>query len=156
MEVKRSPHPPGLETSRVGQASRKLSIKRGEDRSNPCRELTLSERPVSDSKGDVDDLRFGGLDLMSVEDEEHVCGDESDPLIPIEEGVILDEAKAVGRCEVGEVRVRVVPPSMLGASDCRVQKAFIPESRLSAVGPDLVGMRRLDGGTWDPARLPEG
>lgn len=87
---------------------------------------------------------------MPVQDEEHVGGDKADAFVAIDERVVPDEAESVGGREVGEVRAGFVPPSMSGPSDGRVQEAFISETRLPAVGPDLIGMRCLDGGTWDP------
>jgi len=87
---------------------------------------------------------------VAVENEENVGGDKADALVPIDERVVLDEAKPVGGCKVGKVRVRFVSPSMLGSSHSRVQQAFIAKSQLPTMGPDLIGVRCLDGGTWDP------
>lgn len=87
---------------------------------------------------------------MPVEDQEHVRGEESDPLVPVHERMILDESEPVGGREYSEVGIGFVPPSMLGASECRVQQAFISKPELTAVGPNLVGVRCLDRGTRDP------
>ena len=87
---------------------------------------------------------------MPVEDEEHVGGDEADALVPIDERVVLDESVPVGGGEGGKIGIRFVPPSILGASDGGVQQAFIAKSQLPTMGPDLIGVRCLDGGTWDP------
>lgn len=89
---------------------------------------------------------------MAVENEENVGGDKADSLVPIDERVVLDEAKPAGGCEIGKVSVRFVSPSMLGSSDGRAQQAFIAKTRLPTMGPDLIGMRGRDGGTWDPGR----
>lgn len=87
---------------------------------------------------------------MPVEDEEHVGGDEADALVPIDERVVLDESVSVGGGEGGDIGIRFVSPSIPGASDGRVQQAFIAEAQLPSVGPDLIRMSGLDRGTWDP------
>lgn len=90
---------------------------------------------------------------MPVEDEEHVGGDEADALIPIDERVVLDKSVSVGGGEGGKFGIRLVPPSILGASDGGVQQAFIAKAKLPSVGPDLIRMSGLDCGTWDPRWL---
>jgi hypothetical protein len=90
---------------------------------------------------------------MAVEDEEHVGRDEADTLVPIEERVVLDESVSVGGGKGGKIGIRFVPPSILGASDGGVQQAFIAKAKLPSMGPDLICVSGLDGGTWDPSRF---
>ena len=89
---------------------------------------------------------------MPVEEEEHVGSDKPDAFIPIYERVVLDKAEPVGGRMVGKVGIGFVSPSMLGSSDGGLQQALISETRLPAVGTDLIGMRCLNGGTWNPGR----
>lgn len=134
-------------------SGRELRIKRPESRADPCRELDLGKRPVSHAKDDVHDLRFRGVDFVAIEQQEHVGGDESDPLVPVEEGVVPDQAEPVGGRKVGEVRIGLIPPAISRPSKCGVQQTLIPETGLSTVGPDLIEVDSFDGSTGDPGRF---
>lgn len=60
------------------------------------------------------DRFLGGFNAEAVQPEEEIHGLESDTFVPVNERMVVGEAKAIGRCERSEVWVRTVMELVLG------------------------------------------
>jgi hypothetical protein len=115
-----------------------------------------NETPRSQPEHDVHRLSLSCLDLVTVEDEEHVHGYECRPLVPIQKCMVPRQAESVLGREPGQTRIWSIAPHVARPGQGRLQQSLIPQPHPSAVFTNLVGVDRLDDHTVQPDRLVHG
>lgn len=118
--------------------------------SNPRRELRAIHTAICDAQSRIDHFGFGCFDFKTVENQEHVCCDESNALVSIEKSVILGETESVLRRERREIRVGFICPDVLRTSQDRLEQSGITQTSLAAVLAHLIGVQGLDHGPAKP------
>jgi len=106
----------------------------------PGSEIRLIEFPASEREEKSDNLFLWCFNAEAVQPKEQIHGLESDPLVPINEGMVLGEAKTIGCCKGGKICVRTVVETISRAFDGRLQETPVSESEGTAVSFDLIRM----------------
>jgi hypothetical protein len=81
---------------------------------DPVSKLGFIELAGCEGQDDRNDRFLRGFNAEAVQPEEEIHGQESDTFVPVNERMVVGEAKAIGRCERSEVWVRTVMELVLG------------------------------------------
>ncbi len=108
----------------------------------PGSEIGLIELPAGEREDQSDDLFLRCINAEAVQPKEEIHCLEGDTLVPVNERMVLGEAKTIGCSKGGKVCVRVVVEPVLRALNGRFQEAPVSESEGAAVNSDLI---RMDG-----------
>jgi hypothetical protein len=86
-------------------------------------------------------LVLGGADFDAVHFQEYDCGDRAHSFVAIDERVVLDEVKQVGRGHFKQIGVEILARKHgPGLGDCRLQKSPIANPKRAAISRNLVAM----------------
>jgi len=106
----------------------------------PGGECSLIERPTRKSEDKRHNFFLRSVNAKAVQPQEEVHGLESNPLISVDEGIVLRNPESIGCSEIAEVSCGLIVEAITRSIQSELQEPTIPESERAAVAPDLISM----------------
>jgi len=119
---------------------------------DPLSERCFIHLPLGQRQPFEQDLLVARDDLEAVQSHEQLCHDQRNPLVSIDEGMVLGEAKGIRSGHVRDVRPAICE-EVLRPCQCGVEQSVIPQTGRSAVLGQLLLMQGEHDGFEHPHRV---
>ena len=104
--------------------------------------LLLVDLTLSNSENKFDELLIVSFDRLAVEFEKHKGRFQTNSFVAVNEGMVLNKMKQVGRCHQKDVGMqKLFAKGRLWLGDGRLQQIAAAQSITAAIVPDLASMQ---------------